>query len=288
MARPPFLDAADLATALPYPAAVAALADAFATDPGTAPPRMRLQEDETTLLVMPAARRGRVGTKLVTLHPPNAAAGRPVVQGVYVLFAPDTGEVAALLDGAALTARRTAAVSALATDRLCRPDPEHLVVFGTGPQARAHIEALQQVRPSLRRVTVVSRSPARAAALGTPGSPEHVAEADVVCTCTDSPTPVFDGRHLPAEVHVVAVGAHTPDTREIDAATLRGARIAVEFRAAARREAGDLLLAAVDWDEVLELRDVVGLPAPPRGRTVFKSVGHAVEDLILATAAIGG
>ena len=286
----------ELRAALPWPVAVAALAAAFRdADPGATPPRSHLAVPGGELLLMPAHGAAGVGVKLVTLAPENPERGLPFIHGAYVLFAADTLVPEALLDGAELTAIRTAAVSALATDRLARPDARSLVVFGAGTQARVHVEAMRAVR-RLTSVTIVGRDPERARALaGELGAevagPEAVAGADLVCTCTTSAEPLFDGRELAPGTHVNAIGAYRPDLRELDTAAMRRATVGVGTRAAAPAEAGDVLGAGLDGGALVELADVVrgtAGRAGPDAITVFKSVGLALEDFALARAALAG
>ena len=176
-------------------------------------------------------------------------------------------------------------------------------MFGAGVQARSHVEAMRSVRP-VRRVMIVSRSPDAAEALASDvratgieasvGRPGVVADADIVCTCTTSPEPVFDGRLLRPGTHVNAVGASTPRTRELNDETIRRSRVVVETREAAMAEAGDLLIpmrAGIVAEEhiVADLAEVVGGVVVRRGPddvTVFKSVGVAFEDLVVACAAV--
>lgn len=297
------LSAEQLRAALPWPAAIAAVEAAFRDeDPGATPARSRLDVPSGELLLMPAHGRGGVGVKLVTLAPANPGRGVPLVHGAYVLFSPDGLVPEALLDGAELTAIRTAAVSALATERLARPDARRLVVFGAGIQAGVHARAMRAVRP-IEHVDVVGRDPRRAGALVAElraeglsaelAGPDVVAAADVVCTCTTSPEPLFAGERLPPGVHINAVGAYRPDRRELDAATLARATVVVETRAAALAEAGDVVQAvgegALEEGSLVELRDVVlgAGRADPEQVTVFKSVGLALEDLAVARAAVG-
>lgn len=299
----PIIDPSHLSELLPITAAVDALDAAFAGTLPEAPLRSHVRAGEGDLLLMPAVSEGGAGVKVVTVNPGNPARGLPLVQGVYVLFAPGTLEPVAVVDGAALTGIRTAAVSGLATRHLARRDATRLVVFGAGTQARTHLEAMTAVRP-IERVTVVSRTQERAEALADEaralgleartGEPSDVSEADVVCTCTTSPTPVFAGSDLRPGAHVNAVGAYTPETRELDAETLRRGRVVVETRDAALAEAGDLLLAIEEGaiaaeDMVADLSEVVRgavVRSSDADITVFKSVGVAFEDLVVARAAV--
>jgi ornithine cyclodeaminase/alanine dehydrogenase-like protein (mu-crystallin family) len=290
------LDAEGLRAALPWPVAIAAVDAAFRDeDPGAVPPRSHLDVPGGELLLMPAHGRAGVGVKLVTLAPGNPAHGLPFIHGAYVLFSPGRLEPEAVLDGAELTAIRTAAVSALATDRLARPDASRLVIFGAGTQARVHAHAMRAVRP-IEQVTIVGRDRRRAAALAeelgaTVAGPEAVAGAELVCTCTTSAEPLFDGAALAPGTHVNAIGAYRPDLRELDAEAMRRATVVVETRAAALAEAGDVIQAGLEPAELIELRDVLsgraGRP-DPGAITVFKSVGLALEDLAVARAALAG
>ena len=284
--------------------AIDVLERAFAApETPTVPKRTRVELPGGELLLMPAAGGTGVGVKLVTLNPSNPEQGLPLVQGSYVLFEPRTLTPEAVIDGTALTTLRTAAVSGLATRHLARPDSSRLVLFGAGVMARAHLEAMLAVRP-IRTVRVVSRSagPAEdlAARAGEAGleaavaGPEVVTEADVVCTSTTSPTPLFDGSLLANGAHVNAIGAYRPDTRELDDETVRRAWVVVETREAALAEAGDLVIpigAGVIGPEhiVADLSELVRGAAVRRGPedvTVFKSVGIAWEDLAVARAAV--
>ncbi|MEA2292014.1 MAG: hypothetical protein QOF17_1034 [Solirubrobacteraceae bacterium] len=251
---------------------------------------------------MPAHGAAGLGVKLVTLNPGNPARGLPFIHGVYVLF-DRTGLVPeAVLDGTALTAIRTAAVSALATEHLARPDAARAVVFGAGAQARVHAHAMCAVRP-VADVAIVGRDPVRAEALvaelrgaGLParvGDAGALAEADIVCACTTSATPLFDGALLPDGVHVNAVGAYRADLRELDDAAMTRGLVAVETRAAALAEAGDVVQAiaagALAAADLVELRELLAGAAGRTSReqvTVFKSVGLALEDLAVARAAL--
>lgn len=289
---------------LPPRAAVDALEAAFAADDrADAPLRTHHATSAGDLLLMPAWGEAGVGVKLVTLTPSNPARGLPLIGGLYALFDPETQRPVGAIDGAALTALRTAAVSALATRHLARPDARRLVVFGAGVQAAAHLEAIPAVRP-IEEVRIVSRSPDRAARLAevarTAGlgaevvAPDAVGWADVVCTCTTSPTPVLEGARLADGAHVNAVGAYTPETRELDDEAVRRSRVVVETREVALAEAGDLLIpmaAGVIGEEhvVADLGEVVrGARARERDAdvTLFKSVGVAFEDLAVARAAL--
>lgn len=298
------LDGDQLRQRLSMEDAIDALEETFgAEELPRSPVRTHMAVPGGDLLLMPAVGEAGLGVKLVTIAPANPARGLPLVQAAYVLFAPGSLEPIAYIDGSALTALRTAAVSGLATRHLARPDAAHLVLFGAGMQASSHLEAMVAVRP-IRKVTVVSRTPepaerlaARARGMGLLaelGRPSDVAAADVICTCTTSNEPVFEGSLLSPGTHVNAVGAFRPDARELDERTVTSGRVVVETREAALAEAGDLLIPAATGDfrlsdVVADLAEVVrGTPVrrSPRDITVFKSVGVAFEDLSLAGAAL--
>jgi ornithine cyclodeaminase/alanine dehydrogenase-like protein (mu-crystallin family) len=299
------IGADELRRLLPMGRAIDALEAAFRDeDPSLAAPlRSSLATPSGTLVLMPAAGQRGVGVKLVTLSAFNPQRGEPFLQATYVLFDRDTQRPEAVIDGTELTALRTAAVSGLATRHLARAEARHLVVFGAGVQANAHLEAMTVVRP-VDQVTIVSRSEGPAAALAdravgmglraSVGRPEDVAEADIVCTCTTSAVPVFDGRHLADGAHVNAVGAYLPNERELDAETVARAVVVVETREVALAEAGDLLIpigeGVIDRDHIrADLAEVVGgarIRVADNDVTLFESVGMAFEDLVVARAAV--
>jgi ornithine cyclodeaminase len=277
----PFVDTAQLTHLLSMVEAIDALETAFGSgEPRTDPPRQHVEVPGGELLLMPASAPDGTGVKLITVAPSNPARGLPLINGVYVLFSPDTLQPAALFDGAGLTRLRTAAVSGVATRHLAREDAHRLVVFGEGVQGRAHIEAMKAVRP-ITSVTIVERESGDATA---------VAEADIVCTCTTSSVPVFDGGLLSPGTHVNAIGAHQPTARELDDRAISAGRLVVDTVAAAG--AGDLRDPLRDGvlgeSDIEDLADVVrGKPrASAEEITIFKSVGVAFEDLVVAIAAL--
>lgn len=270
------------------------------------PQRLHLGDGRQDLLVMPAMDDGWAGTKFVSLDRDNPARGLPFVQGVYTLLGPPGLQPLATIDAPALTGIRTAAVSGLATRLLARPDATRLVVIGTGVQARSHVEAMATVR-DLEEVVVVGRRPEATTAFAEEvaaahdvtvrvGTPEEVADADLLCVCTSSRTPVFAGSSLPPGVHVNAVGSFRPDVQEVDTTTVTTSRVVVEVRSAALSEKGDLVIARerAGWDPETIVADLAELVRgervgrrAPEDRTLFASVGHAFEDLVVARALVG-
>lgn len=304
MSELPLIEADRLGRLLPMEAAVDALEAAFGSGAlPAAPLRTHIETETGSLVAMPATGPQGTGVKLLTVTSGNPEVGRPLIQGLYILFSVGTQEPEAVIEGAALTALRTGAVSGLATRYLAREEAARLVIFGAGTQARSHLEAMLAVRP-VERVTFVSRTADRANALA--GSaremgvtaevagPAAVEGADIVCTCTTSPTPVFEGSLLSRGSHVNAVGAYTPQTRELDDDTIGRARVVVETREVALAEAGDLLIplgaGSIGPDHVVaDLSEVVHgvtVRRSPEEVTVFKSVGVAFEDLVVARAAV--
>ena len=265
----PMLDATALTVVEAADALEAALAAGL--DPETAAPRAIVPVGAGELLVMPAAVGAHAAVKLVTVGP-----GEPRVQGVCVLFDAESLAPVALLDGIALTNLRTAAVSALAVRRLAAPDARRLLVFGRGPQGHAHAEAIRAIRP-IEHVDVLGRD--------APGRDELVAAADVICCCTTAREPLFDGALVADHACVVAIGSHEPGAREVDTGLVARATVVVEARAAALREAGDVIAAGLDGDALVTLRELVAGFEPPAGRPrLFKSVGMAWEDTVVAAA----
>jgi ornithine cyclodeaminase/alanine dehydrogenase-like protein (mu-crystallin family) len=285
-------------------AAIDALETAFAADTlPEAPLRSHLETPGGTLLMMPSHGAPGVGVKLVTLTPSNADRGLPFIHAAYVLFDPETQALRAVFDGAALTALRTGAVSGLATRHLAREDARRLVLYGAGVQARSHLDAMRAVR-AIDELVVVGRGRENVDALvdaatasglsATAGEPGAEGDADIVCTTTTSTEPVVFGRELRDGVHLNAVGAYTTSMRELDATAVARAKVVVETRDAADAEAGDLALALAEGAigpghvaaDLHELVTGTVVRASDADVTLFKSVGVAFEDLVVASAAL--
>jgi ornithine cyclodeaminase/alanine dehydrogenase-like protein (mu-crystallin family) len=241
---------------------------------------------------------------MVSVFRGNAARGLPTLTSIYVLSEYATGAPLAIMDGSYLTAVRTAAGSAVASRHLARPAARTLGVFGTGVQARFHVETIRRVR-ALERVLVSGTTPDKARAFADwvaeatglraeVATPEAVSSADVVAACTTSPTPVVIDAAVAPGAHVNAVGAFTPTTRELPSGLIARARVYVDTRAGACSEAGDLLLplqeGAFDLERVAgEVGEVLLGRARGRGAldevTVYKSVGAAFLDAATARLA---
>jgi ornithine cyclodeaminase len=295
------LDAAAVERALPMPAAITAVREALRAglDPEADPARAVVPVEHGQLLLMPAQWGRYAGVKLATVAPANPDLGLPRIQGAYLLLDGSTLTPLAVLDGFALTSIRTAAVSAVAADQLAEPDAQRLVVFGSGPQGRSHLTALRAIR-RIGQVVVVGRDAGRASAFAAhlagegldarTGTGADVATADVVVCATTARTPLFDGSLLGSRTTVVAVGSHEPEAAEVDATTVCRSTVVVEARSAALREAGDLIgpvqAGLLDPDALVGLASLVrgAVPMPPTRPRLFKSVGMAWEDLVLAAS----
>jgi ornithine cyclodeaminase/alanine dehydrogenase-like protein (mu-crystallin family) len=296
----PYIDEETLFDLVGWSDAVTALQQALVDglNPARAAPRSIIDVTNGQLLLMPAEIAQGVGIKVGTVTPANPDRGLPRIQALYLLLDGTTHEPVALMDGTALTTLRTPAVSALAAQHLARPDASAMVVFGSGPQAWGHVEAVRAVRP-IESAVVVGRDRGRAEALverlaadglaATVGTADAVAHADVVACTTTAREPLFDGRLLRADACVLAVGSHEPDAREMDDVVLSGAeRIVVETPAVAMREAGDVIIAvqsgAISEADLVGIAEAVTLE-PVAGRSVFKSVGMGWQDLVVAGVA---
>ena len=246
-----------------------------------------------------------LGMKVVTFFKDNPARGLPAILGTIHLYSAETGKLAAIMDGTYITAIRTACASAMATHALANPDTPVLGILGAGVQARSHIAALARVR-KIAKIKIYSPSGASARTVKdeleslvklpiepAPSAEAAVRGADLVVTATSAPTPVLDRAWLKPGAHINAVGSHRPDLRELDAATLKAARLFVDSRDAIMAECGDVLLAIKEGaiqagDASTEIGEVLAGKKPGRTSssdiTLYKSVGIAVQDV--ATAAL--
>lgn len=302
LSAPPFVTAGAVHDAVSYRAAVDALESALSTGTATAhtPLRTHTALPDGHLLYMPSLVDDYLGVKLASVSPGNPARGLPRIQGLMMLYDGATHEPRAILDAEGLTVLRTSALSALAVRHLTPEDASHLVVFGSGPQAWGHVEAIRAVRP-LTKVTVVARSPepgqalverVRASGLSAElGVASCVVAADIIACCTSASSPLFDSSLVQDSATVVAMGSHSPDAREVDSSLVRRAVVVVETRASAFAEAGDVILACRDGvpdDEVIdgELADILagGFLQTSRPR-LFKGVGEAWADVAVAVEA---
>ncbi len=237
--------------------------------------------------LMPAIHGDVMGAKLVTVFPKNAGTSLHTHQAVILLFSAQTGEPLASLDGRVITAWRTAAVSALATQVLAPADARVLTILGSGVQARTHLAALRRVH-AFSEVLVWSRNAEHAAEFaGETGArvaplEDAVRSADVLCTVTHSAQAFVWGEWLKPRVHINAVGAVGLVARELDDAVMQNAAVVVEQRAAAMNESAEIVSSGASI--YAELGELFGQskPRPSASKTIYKSLGVAIEDVSAA------
>lgn len=262
------------------------LADLY-TGRAAAPARVAARSSSGLLAAMPGLAAGMLGAKLVSVFPDNAAQGLPGHQALLALFDAATGAPMAVMDATVLTAERTAAVSAAATDALARPDARVVALLGTGVQAEAHARAIKRVR-AFTEVRLAGRDPQRvralAAAWGATPCPDFesaVRGADVICACTHAPEPVVRRTWLSPGAHVNSVGI---GGCELDRDTVTAGLLAVEAPTAfAPFPAGAYELQGLPPERAVMIGAIFSGAHPGRTSaaeiTVFKCVGHAVEDV---------
>ncbi|WP_259695907.1 ornithine cyclodeaminase family protein [Pseudomonas frederiksbergensis] len=315
------LNREDIGRCVELPTLVRALEKAhqgFALSPPVVPQRSIIthERQKAFSLFMPAFLPGSqtLGIKVSSFHPGNAVHGLSAVNGAVLLIDIVSGQLLAMLDSAALTAIRTSAMSALATDKLCLRIRLDLAVIGAGAQAAAHIKAMAAIR-DLGQIRIFSRCLARSVALAERLSielslpveavnrmEEALADADIVCTTTshDSPLPLIGANQLKPDAHINAIGGSTPQACEIDPRLLGNARVHVDHPGAACRESGEiaqaLALAVIDRKDIQEIGALaIEQPSPAtrkQGLSYFRSVGHASQDMVVAAclydAAVSG
>jgi ornithine cyclodeaminase len=250
-----------------------------------------------------SAQQAAFGLKAICIFPGNPAKGLDSHQGAVLLFSAETGELLAMMNASAITAIRTAAVSAVATDLLARTNACNLAIIGSGVQARSHLRALSQVR-SLRRCRIASRHLEHAQKFAEEMRPDFSFElepvetveaalegADLIVTATAAVEPIVRREWISPGAHLNLVGSSTPNAREVDSETMAAASLFVDRRESTTNEAGDYLLAVRDGfigpnhiraeiGEVLK-GDKPGRTSPEE-ITLFKSLGLAIEDLFAA------
>ena len=267
---------------------------------------VRLPDGRNAFALMPAAldHPSALGAKVITVFPGNDATPYDSHQGAVLLFDTEYGRLIAIIDASTITALRTAAVTAVATRLLARPDSRTLALLGAGVQAGTHLESIRLVR-AVDQVRVWSRSGDRARRFAERWSAddlrivvcdsarEAVDGADIVCTLTSSREPVLARDWLAPGTHVNAVGASQSTSRELDSATVAAARLYVDRRESTVNEAGDFLVpkreGLIGDDHIVgEIGELLVDPPRVTGRrsptelTVFKSLGLAIEDVAAA------
>lgn len=303
-----FLDAHELANRLPPKQLIEGLARSFATT-ATAPLRQNISgPDGREFLLMPVTNAHHAGAKLLTITPDNAQRGLPAIQGLFALFDLRTGEPLGVMDAAELTSRRTAAVSALAADRLARRDAQKLLLIGSGNLVPYFAEAMLAVR-DFQTIAIWARDPAKAEAARdrTISHTGHerveilanlrpaVQSADVISCLTGATEPLVQGAWLEPGTHLDLVGGYRPDMREADDEAVAKALVYVDDRDAVLAEAGDLvqplengtITQAAILGDISDIANGAGR-ANDRDITLFKTVGTAAADLIAASLAIRG
>jgi ornithine cyclodeaminase/alanine dehydrogenase-like protein (mu-crystallin family) len=254
------------------------------------------------MAMMPTFRGGErplFGLKTICVFPGNAAIGKDAHQGGVMLFDGTTGELLAIANASAITAIRTAAVSALATKVLANEGAGYLALIGAGVQARKHLESMACVR-KLKRARVAASRFERAKSFANEMQPtisfpiepvataeEAIRDADLIVTATTAREPVLKREWISDGAHINAIGTFSPKAREIDSATMAAANVFTDRRESAFNEAGDYLLAAQEGmigpADVAELGEVLTGSNPgrtsPKEITLFKSLGLAMEDL---------
>jgi ornithine cyclodeaminase/alanine dehydrogenase-like protein (mu-crystallin family) len=304
------LSQAEVERLLPMPACVELMAETLATlarGDAVLPLRtiLLIPETKNAFGVMPAylGTPKAIGAKIITVYPDNHGTEFDSHQGAVLLFDPDNGSLAAILDATAITTIRTAAVSAVATRLLARERASRLAIIGSGVQAHAHLEAMLAVRP-IKSLRVWSRNTEHARVLVnaarerfeldadvSPTVADVVHDAEIVCTTTSARQPVLFGDWLSPGAHVNVVGAAGRTMREVDGATIVRSRLYVDRRESALKESGDIL-APLENGEIgpEHILAEIGELLIGRGQgrrtdqdiTVFKSLGLAVEDLASA------
>jgi ornithine cyclodeaminase len=302
------LTANDVREALPMPDAIDAMRKAFgllADGQAEVPLRtaVEIPNHDAVTLFMPAYLHvgNRMGSKIVSVFPHNGELNLPTIHAVVVLINAATGEPQALLEGSALTAIRTGAVSGLATDLLARPDASTAAIIGAGVQARTQLEAICCVR-SIQHVRVYSRTRARAERFademaGQGPIPSFIEvmdsahdaahQADIICAATPASQPLIGVNDVKPGAHVNAIGSFRPDMCEVDPELIRNTCVVVDQREAALNEAGELIACLeqglLQASDLIELGELVNGAQPARSDdaqiTFFKSVGLAIQDI---------
>ena len=251
-------------------------------------------------LLMPAVSSTGIGIKLVTVMSKNPNIDLPLVHGFYLYCDKKTGVPKATFDGSALTTIRTPAASAVATEILAKEKVKNLGIFGTGVQARGHIEAMLAVRPEIEQIYISGRTRKSAEKFLDSldlkdqkiniSAPEETAACDLICSCTSSTTPVIPTGSVKSGAHLNLIGSFSDEQKEADSKLIQNAEIFVDHRTAAKKEAGELISAEIEgiwsFDQIIgdfsQLVQKKASRSSSEAITLFKSVGIASWDLIVA------
>lgn len=250
---------------------------------------LEIGEHKSFFGLMPAyvAATPALGAKLVTVYESNLGRDLPTHLATIILLDPETGALAAIVDGRYITEARTAAVSAVSVKKLARENATVLAILGSGVQARSHCEALKHVRP-FKEVRAWSPNHANLKAFSeetgavSAETPEQaVRNADVIVLATASHSPVLFSDWVAPGAHIVSIGACRPTQREMDPVLIARSRLFVDSRAAALKESGDVIPFGASHI-VAELGEPSAVRQSPDEITIFKSMGLAVEDVVAA------
>ena len=251
-------------------------------------------------LLMPAVSSTGIGIKLVTVMSKNPNIDLPLVHGFYLYCDKKTGVPKATFDGSALTTLRTPAASAVATEILAKEKVKNLGIFGTGVQARGHIEAMLAVRPEIEQIYISGRTRKSAEKFLDSldlkdqkiniSAPEETAACDLICSCRSSTTPVIPTGSVKSGAHLNLIGSFSDEQKEADSKLIQNAEIFVDHRTAAKKEAGELISAEIEgiwsFDQIIgdfsQLVQKKASRSSSEAITLFKSVGLASWDLIVA------
>lgn len=261
-----------------------------------------VEKENALMLTMPAylSEQNALGLKVISVFPNNTAKDKPAINGVMLLLNEETGEAQAIMEAGYLTAMRTGAVSGLATKYLAKENANHVAIIGSGVQAMTQLEAVASVRP-IQKVSIWSRNFEHSRGFARKIEEKYEVEchqtihnavehADVICTATASVEPLIRFADLKSDVHINAVGSHTPQMCEINNDVMAKAVIVVDQLEAALSEAGEVISAlqeqCIRQEDIKELGALVHAnQMPNKGRlTVFKSVGLAIQDISIAHA----
>ncbi len=295
---PLLLTESDVRSVLTMPALIAAMESAlaaFSAGSVVQPVRTVLEvgEQKSFFALMPSyvPTMPALGAKLVTVYESNAARGLPTHLATIIMLDPETGALAAILDGRYITEARTAAVSAVSVKKLGRKDASVLAILGSGVQARSHLEALSHVRtfrevrawsPTKKNLTAFA---SETGAVASTSAEAAVRGADVIVLAASSHTPILFSDWVAPGAHIVSVGATRPTQQEIDPALVARVRLFVDSRIAALKESGDVIPFG-DAHIVAELGEPTVARKSADEVTIFKSLGLAVEDVVAAHLAL--
>jgi len=303
------LSTEDISKIMPMKEAIKIMRSAFTQitkGEGIVPERIHLDitENNGTALVMPSFSpiEKKIGLKLITLYNNNPSLGLPVIHALMLIFDGKTGQPLVLMDGSLLTALRTGAGSGLATELLANKNAKIAAIFGAGEQGKTQLEAINCVRnlecvyvydPNDKQAQKFTKEMEDRLAINIESSQKEtkLLEADIICTATNSLKPVFNDENISNGVHINAIGSYKPQVREIPSETIAKSKIIVDHKESCLLEAGDIIIpmkeGIIKKDHIIaELGEVLLTNKKIRTQsddiTLYKSVGNAIQDLVLA------